>query len=185
MPCPPGYKCENAFCVPQRCQGKVCPAGERCDESTGMCVDLCAGVCARRRRPASSGRCIDCNDPALACTAPQICVAGRCQDDKCLNKTCPVGKYCDDGACKDLCVPGKCTDQERCVAGRASRTRAGTSPAPTAQFCNPLTTAKCETNRCPATQCGAGMACVPQTNTCIADPVPHDPAARATAGPAR
>ena len=31
-------------------------------------------------------------------------------------------------------------------------------------------TVKCETDRCPATQCGAGMACVPQTNTCKADP---------------
>ena len=44
MPCPPGYKCVNQFCVPQRCQGVTCPSGERCDENTGQCVDLCAGV---------------------------------------------------------------------------------------------------------------------------------------------
>ena len=39
------------------------------------------------------------------------------------------------------------------------------------QFCN-RTTLTCETDRCPATQtlCGAGMTCVPMTNTCKADP---------------
>src|SRR5262245_46029711 len=76
MPCPPGYKCENQFCVPQRCQGKVCAAGEKCDEMTGMCVDVCASVmCPAPKTCVPSGsiaRCLDCNDPALACTETQI-----------------------------------------------------------------------------------------------------------------
>ena len=89
MPCPPGYKCLNQFCVPQRCQGITCPSGERCDENTGACVDLCTGVSCTTPKTCIAGRCLDCNDPLLACAAPQICVAGRCQNDPCLNKSCP------------------------------------------------------------------------------------------------
>ena len=77
MPCPPGYKCLNQFCVPQRCQGITCPSGERCDENTGACVDLCTGVSCTNPKICIGGRCLDCNDPLLACAAPQICVAGR------------------------------------------------------------------------------------------------------------
>jgi MYXO-CTERM domain-containing protein len=169
MPCPPGYKCVNQFCVPQRCQGVTCPSGERCDENTGSCVDLCSGVSCTNPKICVAGRCIDCNDPQLACTAPQICIAGRCQDDPCLNKTCPSGQYCDDGACKDLCVPGKCGDKERCIAGLCQSDPCWNVACGQGQFCNPLT-AKCESDRCPATQCGPGMTCVPQTNTCKPDP---------------
>src|SRR4029078_1305561 len=68
MPCPPGYKCVNQFCVPQKCQGIVCPAGERCDETSGMCVDLCSGVTCIQPKTCIAGRCLDCNDPQLACT---------------------------------------------------------------------------------------------------------------------
>jgi MYXO-CTERM domain-containing protein len=173
MPCPPGYKCENQFCVPQRCQGVVCPSGQKCDESNGLCVDLCAGVmCPQPKTCVPSGttyRCIDCNDPLLACSSPEICVAGRCQVDKCLGKVCPVGQYCDDGACRELCVPGKCGPQERCIAGNCSPDPCWDVACVETQFCNPLT-AKCENNRCAATQCGAGNACVQQTNTCKPDP---------------
>jgi MYXO-CTERM domain-containing protein len=169
MPCPPGYKCLNQFCVPQRCQGITCPSGERCDENTGACVDLCTGVSCTTPKTCIAGRCLDCNDPLLACAAPQICVAGRCQNDPCLNKTCPSGQYCDDGACKDLCVPGKCGDKERCVAGLCQPDPCWNVGCVPGQFCNPLT-AKCENDRCPGTQCGAGNTCVPMTNMCKPDP---------------
>jgi MYXO-CTERM domain-containing protein len=169
MPCPPGYKCVNQFCVPQRCQGITCPSGERCDENTGQCVDLCAGVTCLDPKTCVSGRCIDCNDPLLACTMPQICIGGRCKTDPCLGVTCPTGLYCDAGTCKDLCVPGKCGDQERCVAGSCQPDPCWNVVCAMGQFCNPLTL-KCENDRCLATQCGAGMACVPQTNTCKPDP---------------
>jgi MYXO-CTERM domain-containing protein len=169
MPCPPGYKCQNQFCVPQRCQGITCPTGERCDETSGQCVDLCAGITCTTPKTCVAGRCIDCNDRELACTAPQICIAGACKSDPCMNVTCQSGQYCDAGTCKDLCTPGKCADGERCVAGLCQPDSCWNVPCPMGQFCNPLTQ-KCETDRCPATQCGAGMACVPQTNTCKPDP---------------
>ncbi|HEY7375990.1 MAG TPA: MopE-related protein, partial [Polyangia bacterium] len=173
FPCSAGYKCVNGFCVPQLCQNITCSAGQKCDETSGRCVDLCANVvCPSPKICVASGtvaRCLDCNDPSLACTAPQICVAGKCQDDKCLNVTCPAGQYCDDGACKDLCVPGKCAANERCVAGNCQADSCATVPCGDKQFCNPQT-GKCETDRCPGTQCGAGMACVSMTNTCVPDP---------------
>jgi MYXO-CTERM domain-containing protein len=169
MPCPPGYKCVNQFCVPQKCQGITCPAGERCDENSGMCVDLCSGVTCIQPKTCIAGRCLDCNDPQLACTAPKICIAGTCQTDPCMGVTCLSGQYCDGGTCKELCVPGKCKDSERCVAGACQPDPCWNVPCGQGQFCNPLT-AKCETDRCVATQCGAGMACVPQTNTCKPDP---------------
>jgi MYXO-CTERM domain-containing protein len=173
FPCSAGYKCVNGFCVPQLCQSVTCQSGQKCDETSGRCVDVCAGVvCSAPKICVASGttaRCLDCNDPSLACTAPQICVAGKCQDDKCLNVTCPAGQYCDSGACKDLCVPGKCAANERCIAGNCQADSCATVPCGDKQFCNPQT-GKCETDRCPATQCGAGNTCVSMTNTCVPDP---------------
>jgi len=172
FPCPSGYKCANGFCVPQLCQGKTCPANEKCDENTGMCVDKCANImCPQLPTPKTcvDGSCIDCNDPALACTAPKICVAGRCQDDPCLGKTCPVGQYCDGGNCKDLCVPGKCADGQTCVAGNCQADPCFNVACGDKQFCNP-STGKCETDKCLGTVCGAGMACVSKTNSCEPDP---------------
>jgi MYXO-CTERM domain-containing protein len=106
----------------------------------------------------------------LACTAPQICVGGVCQTDRCLNKTCPTGSYCSDGNCIDLCVPGKCGDGQRCVAGECIPDTCATVPCPIpGQFCNPAT-GQCEVDRCPSVTCGAGMTCVPSTRACIPDP---------------
>ena len=173
MPCPPGYKCVNQFCVPQRCQGVVCPPGEICNETTGMCGDPCMGVmCPNPKTCVSTSgvaRCIDCNDPMLACTGTQICIMGTCQDDPCHGVNCTGGTYCDKGMCKDLCVPGKCAKEERCVAGQCQPDPCWNVACPAGLFCDP-TTKKCETDLCPGTLCGAGMACVSQTNTCKADP---------------
>jgi MYXO-CTERM domain-containing protein len=170
FPCPAGYKCFNGFCIPQRCAGVSCPSGERCDENTGACVDLCTGVTCSSPKICIEGRCLDCNDPSLACTGTQLCVGGVCKDDKCLNVTCPSGQFCDDGACKSLCVPNSCPDGQRCVgAGTCMEDKCWNVPCVSGQFCNP-TSGRCEQDRCPATQCGGGMTCVSSTNTCINDP---------------
>ena len=103
------------------------------------------------------------------CTAPQICIGGKCQTDPCLGVTCDTGKYCDNGTCKDLCVPGKCASGERCVAGNCITDPCSNVACGDKQFCNPQT-GMCETDRCLGTLCGPGKACVSMTNTCENDP---------------
>jgi MYXO-CTERM domain-containing protein len=169
FPCPAGYKCMNDFCVPQRCIGVTCPAGQKCEEATGACVDLCSGVTCPSPKTCMQGRCLDCNDPELACTGGKLCIAGVCQTDKCMNVTCPEGTFCSDGACKDLCVPGKCPEGQRCAAGQCLSDACTQIACNQGQFCN-QSTGKCETDHCLTTQCGAGMACVSQTSTCKPDP---------------
>src|SRR4029079_15062 len=115
FPCPSGYKCVSDFCVPQRCASVTCTTGKRCDENTGQCVDLCAGVMCPSPKVCMQGRCLDCT--TLGCDSGQVCVGGVCQIDKCMTVPCTNGSYCSDGTCVDLCVPGKCTADQRCVAG--------------------------------------------------------------------
>jgi MYXO-CTERM domain-containing protein len=167
--CPAGYKCVSEFCVPQRCANVTCDADEKCDEATGSCVNLCQGVTCASPKVCSLGRCLDCNDPSMACTAPEICVGGICKTDKCLDVSCPSDKYCADGACVDLCIPGKCAKGERCAAGKCMPDGCADVICSAGKFCNPDTGA-CETDRCQATQCGPGMTCVSMTNTCVVDP---------------
>jgi MYXO-CTERM domain-containing protein len=169
FPCPSGYKCVNDFCVPQRCAGKTCPAGQKCDENTGGCVDLCSGVSCNLPKTCVAGRCIDCNDPALACPSDKICVGGACITDPCKGVSCPAGSYCDQGACKDLCFPGKCPESQRCVAGQCLTDTCANVACLQGQFCSQAT-GQCETDPCLSTQCGAGMACISQTNSCEDDP---------------
>jgi MYXO-CTERM domain-containing protein len=169
FPCPAGYKCVNDFCIPQRCAGKTCPSGQKCDEATGSCVELCAGISCNAPKTCVEGRCIDCNDPSLACTGGKLCLAGVCKNDPCQGVTCPDGAYCSDGACKDLCVPGKCPDGQRCAGGQCFPDNCTTTVCPLGQFCNQSTSA-CETDHCLTTPCGAGLICVSQTNTCTPDP---------------
>ena len=117
MPCPPGYKCVNQFCVPQRCQGVTCPSGERCDENTGACVDLCTGVSCTNPKTCIGGRCLDCNDPLLACTAPQICVGGALPDRPVPGRHLPERPVLRRRRLQGPVRPGQVRRQERCVAG--------------------------------------------------------------------
>jgi MYXO-CTERM domain-containing protein len=169
FPCPAGHKCVSGFCVPQRCAGVTCPSGQKCDEASGSCVDLCNGVSCTLPAICIQGRCADCNDPALACTGGELCLAGVCKKDPCAGVTCPDGSYCAEGTCKDLCIPGKCATGQRCVAGQCMPDTCATTACPMGQFCN-QTTGSCETDRCLTTQCGAGSVCVSQTATCEPDP---------------
>src|SRR6266545_3454070 len=169
FPCPAGYKCVNDFCVPQRCAGVTCPSTQKCDEATGSCVDLCNGVMCPSPKSCMQGRCLDCNDPELACTGGKICVAGVCQTDKCKSLSCPDGTFCADGGCKDLCVPGKCPAGERCAAGQCLPDKCAQVACNQGEFCN-QSSGKCENDRCITTQCGAGMSCVSETDTCKPDP---------------
>jgi Putative metal-binding motif len=171
FPCPLGYKCANNYCIPQRCANVTCPSGQQCQESTGACVDDCAGVACTGAATCIGGRCVDCND--LGCPTGQLCVGGSCQANKCLGVTCGATQYCQSdsqsASCVDLCEPSKCATGQRCVAGTCRPDPCGGMYCPNDQFCDPATVT-CQPNRCLATQCGAGQTCVSTTTTCETDP---------------
>ncbi len=168
FPCPTGYKCVSDVCVPQRCAQVTCGAGQHCDEATGQCVDLCAGVMCNAPSICLNGSCVDCE--TLGCDKGQVCYQGACKADPCADKTCGSTQYCADGKCVDLCVPGKCGDGQTCVAGGQCVTdkcaKVACNPD---QYCDPADGA-CKSDICQAMQCGAGQSCVSQTGTCEADP---------------
>jgi MYXO-CTERM domain-containing protein len=166
--CPAGYKCVGDVCVPQRCAKVKCTGNTRCDENTGQCVDPCAGVVCADPKVCQNGSCVDCN--TLGCGTGQLCVAGRCQVNKCLGVTCGDGQFCNDGQCQGLCQPGQCNSTQRCVAGQCQTdpcANVGCSSA--GQFCDPAT-GTCKTDKCQATQCTAGFTCLPTTGECKPDP---------------
>jgi len=167
--CPAGYKCVSDVCVPQRCAMVTCATGQRCDENTGNCVDLCAGVSCTAPKTCYLGRCLDCESDPFKCSGTQICYGGVCQNDKCLGVTCADGQYCQDGNCIDLCTPGKCGAGTRCVAGACVADPCATIACNVGQYCDPAT-GTCKTNRCEVTQCGPGERCVPTTGQCAPDP---------------
>ena len=169
FPCPAGYKCVSEFCVPQRCANVTCDADEKCDEATGACVSLLPGRHLRVAEGLRAGALPRLQRPSMACTAPEICVGGVCKTDKCQDVSCPTNKYCADGDCVDLCIPGRCGKGERCAAGKCTPDACTDVICPASQFCNP-NTGLCETDRCQASQCGPGMSCVAMTNTCVVDP---------------
>jgi Notch 1 len=167
FPCPLGYKCSSSYCIPQRCSGVTCPSGQQCDESSGACVDDCAGVICTGAATCMGGRCVDCND--LGCPTGQLCVGGSCTPNKCLGVTCGATQYCQNGACVNLCDPSACAAGQRCVAGSCIPDPCGGMYCPDGQVCDP-TTVTCKANRCPATQCSAGETCVATSSTCEVDP---------------
>jgi MYXO-CTERM domain-containing protein len=167
FPCPSGYKCVTDVCVPQRCASVTCGAGMHCDEATGQCVDLCAGVVCNSPSVCMQGKCLDCE--SLGCDQGQICYQGACRAEPCAGVKCGDGKYCADGKCVDLCPPGKCGAGDRCVAGQCMADKCATTVCLQAEFCDP-TDGKCKGDTCQAKQCGSGQSCVSQTGDCEADP---------------
>jgi hypothetical protein len=167
FPCPSGYKCLADFCIPQRCATVTCPGGTHCDEATGNCVDVCAGVVCNAPQICMQGRCLDCE--TLGCDPGQLCYKGACQVDKCAGVTCPAADFCSDGKCVGLCPPGKCADGQRCLSGQCLDDKCATVACGQGQFCDPAD-GKCKGDVCDALQCNAGERCVSTTGNCAPDP---------------
>jgi Putative metal-binding motif len=167
FPCPVGYKCVSNYCIPQRCATVTCLSGQHCDETSGLCVDDCAGVSCTLPQTCVQGRCVDCNQ--LGCDTGKICVGGVCQTDQCLGITCGTNQYCASGKCIDLCEPGKCGNNQTCVAGACQTDPCATVTCDQNYFCNPASGA-CLPNPCLSLQCPIGQRCVPSTGGCETDP---------------
>jgi MYXO-CTERM domain-containing protein len=167
FPCPSGYKCVTDVCVPQRCASVTCGPGTHCDETTGQCVDLCAGVVCNAPAVCMQGQCLDCE--TLGCDKGQVCFQGSCRAEPCAGVKCGDAQYCADGKCVDLCPPGKCAAGDKCVAGQCVADKCAAVTCLQAEFCDPAD-GKCKGDTCQARQCGSGQTCVSQTGACEADP---------------
>jgi MYXO-CTERM domain-containing protein len=167
FPCPSGYKCVSTFCVPERCAQVTCVQGQHCDENTGACVDLCAGVVCTAPAVCMQGQCLDCQ--TLGCDPGQVCYKGSCQADKCAGVKCGDGTYCSDGKCQSLCPPGKCPAGQSCTNGQCNDDKCATVACRQDQFCDPAS-GQCKLDTCQAFQCAAGQRCVSTTGQCAPDP---------------
>jgi hypothetical protein len=169
FPCPAGYMCVQTYCIPQRCVGITCSSDKKCDNDTGLCVDLCDKVSCTAPAHCKAGTCVDCNSPGEACPTGQQCVGGLCQSDPCAGKVCPSGKYCSDGNCVELCTNVTCAAEQRCVAGACVADPCASVSCSPSQYCD-LTTGTCKQDQCLAQQCQAGQRCISSLGKCAADP---------------
>jgi hypothetical protein len=168
FPCPAGYMCIDTFCIPQRCIGVSCP-GQKCDNDTGLCVDLCDKVNCLAPTHCRAGLCVDCNSPGEECDQGQMCIGGVCKSNPCAGVSCGNGQYCSDGKCVDLCTHIDCAMGETCVAGACRADPCASKACLQNQFCD-MATGTCKTDTCQALQCPAGQRCIQATGQCMADP---------------
>jgi MYXO-CTERM domain-containing protein len=94
--CPPGQVCRIGNCV-DPCAGITCDSGQVCEG--GACLAACGcRNCPGGKTCSSNGTCVDTGCDKLKCTAPQVCVQGKCVDG-CDGVKCPAGQMCSDGQC--------------------------------------------------------------------------------------
>ena len=166
FPCPPGYDCKDAFCVPNRCRNVVCGASQRCDTNTGGCVDLCYKVTCASGQTCSAGQCLDCSNSSLfACQAGQICAGRQCVTDTCAGVTCPGGEYCSNGKCVSLSCGG-CPAGQKCFGGECRPFLCDDVSCASGTYCDPATGA-CLVDRCVGKTCSS---CAPATGECLTHP---------------
>jgi hypothetical protein len=122
----PRQLCRNGECVPDPCQGVVCPSGTFCRE--GDCVQACAFVsCFEGERCGVDGFCEPDPCASITCGAGQRCTNGGCATDPCLNRGCATGQICTvDGSGAALCVDDPCVGIScptgACTAGQCYST---------------------------------------------------------------
>jgi MYXO-CTERM domain-containing protein len=161
--------CVDTFCIPQRCIGVTCPSGQRCDNDSGLCVDLCDKVQCAAPSYCKAGLCVDCSSAGEGCPAGKMCVGGACMSDPCTGVTCGAGQYCSAGRCVDLCTHVDCGTGQRCVAGKCMADPCAAKACNTDEFCD-MATGACKKDVCQALQCPAGERCIQSTGQCAADP---------------
>lgn len=169
--CPAGYVCVASKCKERPCARKKCAPGETCDDTSGkaICKNPCSGVqCPADKTCGASGRCIDCYKEK--CAQGQVCLNGKCVNDKCETTTCSTGQVCLDGVCFKTCAGVKCPAGERCVKGACQPDACKGKACPSGQTC---VDGACVVNKCiesTAQACIPGTICSPQTGLCEDDP---------------
>jgi MYXO-CTERM domain-containing protein len=165
--CPAGNRtCVKDYCVADPCCGRQCEAGLECAE--GVCLDRCVThpVQCPDGEICRMGLCVpaDCYHPEHACASDQVCVAGACQTDRCLQVDCPDGQYCDDGSCRPIaCLD--CGPEELCQAGQCVESPCAGLSCPGSQVC---VGGQCARDPCEGVYCPQGSVCL--EGRCSDDP---------------
>ena len=172
VPLPARVQVRQRLLHPAALRQRDCPTRTEVRRGERLLRRPLQGVTCASPKICMLGRCLDCNDPALACTGAKICVAGVCKTDKCKDVSCPTTRTARRHLQRPLHprqVRRGTALRGRQVPPRHVRQVASARPS---QFCNP-TTGACETDRCIATQCGAGMSCVSRPTPACPTPADH------------
>jgi hypothetical protein len=158
------------------CTGVTCPAGQKCDTSSGGCVPLCTGVTcgANLRCDPATGTCVD------------VCTAGGngteshcCTDQGCAAcEKCTASHACQKEVnedvkheCTGTCKSGVCDGNGACANSTNGQPGPGCTgaaiPCNSAQFCS--------NGSCTRTPFNAGISCgtcatCNMTGSCITGP---------------
>ncbi|MBN8610574.1 MAG: hypothetical protein J0L92_08325 [Deltaproteobacteria bacterium] len=106
-------------CLRVVCEGVVCPDGQFCDPSRGLCTDVvsCGSQCGEgfachttcTPRSACEG---------IRCEESEFCRAGECLPNPCFGVACARGSVCQNGSCVATCnCDPACEAPSRCVGG--------------------------------------------------------------------
>lgn len=133
--CKDGEICLGGSCVKNPCDGKTCPADQRCRPTTGRCVSICP--------PCKEGtycdgttfsKCVKDPCDGVTCNAGEVCKEGKCVVETCAvanQNFCKYARACLSSRCNDdPCLSMKCKDEEVCKAGICVRKEPFPEPAP-------------------------------------------------------
>ena len=167
LPCPPGMTCTSSGCVGALCREVACGPCERCDPSTGRCVESCIGLACPDGLVCSCGRCWPPTCQLLGCPAGERCAAGRCEPDPCADAGCGPEQGCADGECFALCEADGCEALQYCELGRCLDDPCRGVACPVGR-CD-RRTGECSV-ACVGASCLPGTVCELGTGRCVDDP---------------
>jgi hypothetical protein len=181
FPCPFGFYCQmgpvpgpsDDFCVRDPCATVNCDPGELCDQTTGVCEDLCDGVTCTAGLTCFGGICQDCF--SLGCDPGELCVRenagepGECVPDPCFNVDCEDHEACIDGTCTAVTCDPPCPTDQRCDGGTCVDDPCDGVNCNPQQVCDPRS-GECVDDLCRNAVCGNGQVCNPGTGECVGDP---------------
>ena len=171
FPCPFGFFCQMNFCVRDPCATVTCDPGELCNQTTGVCEDLCDDITCPAGLTCFGGICQDCF--ALGCDPGEVCIrvgtTGECQADPCFNVICETTEACVNGTCEAVTCDPACPADEHCVDGACVDDPCDGVNCGAEMLCDPRN-GDCVPDRCADAVCAAGQACNPADGMCIGDP---------------
>jgi MYXO-CTERM domain-containing protein len=173
--CPGGTTCINKWCMPDPCTKAKCLPTERCVYTPGSpatCVEKCASVtCGQYEKcEPTTGRCVDDTCVSKGCPEGQACVGYACVPDPCPKNLCPSTQFCADGKCYDLCLNVTCPKGETCSKGKCIKSPCAGFPCESNFICKVSATGvpNCEPDPCRIIPCSKGQVC--WDGSCIKDP---------------